>query len=59
MYCSLKYGGVIHIIDERPSGVISGSSQVTIGGDQCSANDINVVAINGVTITNVKTQLQT
>ena len=37
-------GGVIHIIDERPSGVISGSSQVTIGGDATgSANDINVV----------------
>ena len=52
-------GGVIHIIDERPSGVISGSSQVTIGGDATgSANDINVVAINGVTITNVEaTQL--
>ena len=52
-------GGVIHIIDERPSGVISGSSQVTIGGDATgSANDINVVAINGVTITNAEaTQL--
>ena len=36
-------------------GVVSGSSQITLGGDATgSANDINVVAINGVTIDNAE-----
>jgi len=36
-------------------GIVSGSSQITIGGDATgSANDINVIAINGVTIDNAE-----
>ena len=40
---------------ELIGGVVSGSSQITIGGDATgSANDINVIAINGVAISNAE-----
>jgi len=40
---------------ELIGGVVSGSSQITLGGDATgSANDINVIAINGVAISNAE-----
>ena len=40
---------------ELIGGVVSGSSQITIGGDATgSANDINVISINGVAISNAE-----